>query len=366
MRVLITGGAGFIGSHIVDALVKKEYNVTVLDNLVSTGNKLPEYFNKKASFINGDIRNKTLLDKIIPNFDVIFHKASSVGIAQSNYEIKRFVDNNSLGTANLLQAIIDSKKRPKLIFSASNTTYGEGIYLCEEHGKFHPKIRTKKQIDDSGFEFTCPVCKKYVKPNPTPEKTELHCNSVYALTKKNQEELILLLGKLYDFPVVNLKYFNVFGPRQSLSNPYTGVSAIFSGRIKNNQPVIIYEDGLQSRDFVYIDDVVNANMLAMESSAADYQVFNVGSGIPITIKEVAEKIYQIYDKKFNIKINNEFRKGDIRHCIADTTKIKKFLGWKPKVSFKQGIKNLFEWSKDQESETDIEKADLELREKGLL
>jgi len=366
MKILVTGGAGFIGSHLVDKLIEKKHDVSILDNLISTNGAVPEYLNKNAEFIQGDIRDKTLLKKIIPEFEVIFHKAASVGIAQSNYEIGNFTDNNCLGTARLLESIVEFGKKPKLIISSSNTSYGEGICLCEDHGKFHPKIRTSSQIKENGFEPVCFKCKCPGKPFPTPETTELDCNSIYAINKKNQEEMALFLGKLYEFPVVSLRYFNVFGPRQSLSNPYTGVSAIFMSRVKNNNPPVIYEDGLQTRDFIYIDDIVNANILAMEKSSANNHIFNVGSGNPVSIKKLAEKICEIYGKSPKIEINGKFRKGDIRNCIADNSKIQKMLDWKPNVSFDEGLRNIYEWSKNQLFKDDFEKANSELKNKGLL
>jgi len=362
-KILVTGGAGFIGSHIVDKLIEKNHEVTIVDNL----EQIPDYLNPNAKLIKGDIKDRALLNKLIPNFKVIFHNAAAVGISQSNYEVRKFIENNILGTAILLQSIIDSEKRPKLILSSSNTTYGEGLYFCHNcNFKFHPSIRTQEQINRYGFETVCPKCKNPSKPIPTPEKTSLNCNSIYAYTKKTQEELFLFLGKLYNFPVVILKYFNVFGPRQSLSNPYTGVSAIFTSRIKNNNPVILYEDGLQTRDFIYVDDIVDANMRAMENSDANYEIFNLGSGVPITIKSIAEEIYKLFNKAPDIQINNKFRKGDIRHCIADNSKARTILKWCPKTSFEQGLKNLFEWSKSQESKDNFEKADSELKEKGLI
>ena len=365
-KILVTGGAGFIGSYIVDKLVEKGHEVTILDNLSSTEGKIPDYLNKQAEFIQGDVRNEELLKKIIPGFQVIFHEAAAVGIVQSNYEITNFTDINTFGTAKLLHTIVNSKTKPKLIITASNTTYGEGLYSCDTCGTFHPQIRTSKQIEEHGFEPICPRCKKPGKPIPTPETTELNCNSVYALTKKTQEELAMFLGKLYNFPVVLLKCFNVFGPRQSLSNPYTGVSAIFMSRVKNGNPPSIYEDGLQTRDFIYVGDVVRANLLAMEKPEADFQIFNIGSESPVTIKALAEEICRLYGKPPEYEVNNKFRKGDIRHCIADISKIKKLLGWQPQISFKKGLEEIHKWAQTQESRDDFEKADKELKEKGLV
>jgi len=366
LKILITGGCGFIGSHIADRLLKEGHDVSIIDNLNSTKGIVPNYLDPKINFIKGDLRDLELLKNIINKFDIIFHEASSVGIAQSNYEVDGFIDNNCLGTARLLQAIIDSKQKPKLIVSASNTSYGEGIYSCDNCGTFHPNIRERDYVNETGFEIVCPKCGGPSKPLPTNEGTALDCNSVYAYTKKFQEENSLFLGKLYGFPVVVLRYFNVFGPRQSLSNPYTGVTAIFASRIKNNQEVIVYEDGLQTRDFVYIDDVVEANILSMKNASANNKIFNIGSGKPITIKKVAEELYTFFNKKPKIIINKKFRKGDIRHCIADSSMAKSILNWEPKVSFYEGLKNMFEWSKNQGSFSDIEMANTELKERGLV
>lgn len=364
-NILMTGGAGFIGSHIADELISEGYEVTLIDNLSSTKN-VPDYLNKKAKLIIGDVRSKDLMKHLVPHYDIIFHEAASVGIAQSNYEISDFVDNNCSGTANLLQAIIDTKSSPKLIISASNTTYGEGLYDCKNHGKFHPSIRDSESIKQHGFEPVCPECNSPAEKIPTPETTELNCNSIYALSKKFQEESAMLIGKMYGFPVVLLKYFNVFGPRQSLSNPYTGVSAIFMSRVKNSHSPIVYEDGNQTRDFISIHDVVSANMLAMENEKADYEVFNVGSGIPTKIKDLGSEICALYGRTdLEVAINGEFRKGDIRHCIADNSKIKRILKWTPKASLKEGLAEIIEWSKTQKAEDNFEKATEELKQRGL-
>lgn len=366
MKVLVTGGAGFIGSHLVDKLVITGNNVTILDNLSSNEYKLPDYLNSNSDFILGDVKDSKLLKKIIPDFDVIFHEAASVGISQSNYEINKFIKDNTYGTSNLLQAVIDTRLKPRLIIATSNTTYGEGLYYCDNCGaNFHPPIRSEEDIRDFGFEPACGKCKSPGKPVPTPESTELYCNSVYAYTKKHQEELSIHTGKMYNFPVIALKYFNVYGPRQSLSNPYTGVSAIFISRIKNSNPAIIYEDGLQTRDFISVHDIVDANILAMNSKV-EYGIFNIGSGKPVSIKNLAESLFDLFNVKYKIEITNKFRKGDIRHCIADNTKAKEILGWSPNFSFEQGLKEVYEWSKSQESNDKFKKASQELKERGLI
>ena len=367
MKILVIGGAGFIGSHLVDRLIRENNEVTILDNLSGTNGKKPLYLNENAEFIKANVNDTKLLSYIMPRFEAIFHMASKVGIMQSNYEVKSFTEENCLGTSSLIQAIINSKCKPKLIFSASNTEYGEGLYQCSScKMKFQPEIRSIENVKKHGFEQHCPKCEKTLHPIPTPEDTPLKANSIYSLTKKFQEESLLIIGKMYNFPVVILRYFNVFGSRQSLSNPYTGVSAIFTSRIKNNNPTIIYEDGLQTRDFISVHDVVEANILALKNQSANYQIFNIGSGIPTQIKTISEQIHKLYGKEPQIDITNDYRKGDIRHCIADNSKAKEILNWQPKVPFEQIIKELVEWSKKEEAEDKFEKANTELKERGLI
>lgn len=367
-KVLVTGGAGFIGSHIVDLLIENNYNVTILDNLDPTTHKeKPKYLSQQSRFVLGDVRDSKLIEELIPRFDYILHEAASVGIVQSNYEIKKFVDNNILGTANILEALTKIKHNvKKLILAGSNTSYGEGIYKCKDCGPFHAELRTQKEIDRYGFEPICPTCQKNTKAIPTPEETELNCNSIYAYSKKNQEETALFIGKTYNIPVTILRYFNVYGPRQSLSNPYTGVAAIFATRLKNNNSPIIYEDGLQTRDFISVRDVAKANLICLKNKSSNYEIFNVGSSKPITIKWLAEFMKEYMKKEVKIKVTNKFRKGDIRHCFADISKIKNKLDFSPKVKFEEGIQEFLSWAEKEESEDKFEKANKELKEKGLI
>jgi len=368
-KILVTGGAGFIGSFIVDRLVEDGHDVRIFDNLepqVHQG-KSPGYLNEKAEFIKGDVCNYDELKKAVEGVEVISHHAAMVGVGQSQYQPKRYVDVNTGGTANLLEILVNEEHDvKKLIVASSMSIYGEGAYQCESCGEISPELRGDEQMSKQEWEVHCPSCGKNLKPVPATEEKKLQSNSIYAITKKDQEEMCLNIGKSYGIPAVALRYFNVFGPRQSLSNPYTGVAAIFLSRIKNNNPPLIFEDGLQSRDFISVHDIVDANLLAMESSAADYDYFNVGAGRQITILEIAEILARLQNSDVKPQIVGKFRKGDVRHCFADISKIKSKLGFEPKVGFEDGMKELMEWSAGVEAEDRVEEATEELREKGLI
>ncbi len=364
MRILVLGGAGLIGSHVTDLLVSKGHDVIIYDNLdTQVHNGKPKYLNPRAKFILGDVRYYDILRQTILEYgiEVIIHNAASVGIGQSNYEITKFVETNTLGIANILDILVNNEtKVRKLIIPSSNTCYGEGLYMCGGCDKsFHPDVRV------SEGKIQCSSCKgTSVFPIKTPEETKLKCNSIYSLTKRDQEAYALHIGKMYDIPVVILRYFNVYGARQSLSNPYTGVAAIFMSRVRNGKPPIIYEDGLQTRDFISVHDVARANYLAMTISEADGQIFNVGSGKATSILRLAEIIAG--DLTISPKITNKFRKGDIRHCTADITKIQHVLGWKPEVKLEDGLNEVMEWSKTVEAEDNFKQATNELKKRGLL
>lgn len=368
MKILVTGGAGFIGSFIVDELVKRKHSVVIFDNLehqVHLG-KAPDYLNKGAEFIKGDAANRDALRNAVKNVDVVIHDAAAVGVGQSMYQIQKYVNSNVLGTAVLLDILANEEHDvKKLIVAGSMSSYGEGSYECEKCGIVEPGIRTEQQMMRKDWEVHCPKCNSLLKPIPTKETKKLDVNSVYSLTKKNQEEMCMIVGKAYGIPTVSLRYFNVYGPRQSLSNPYTGVAAIFMSRIKNDNPPIVYEDGEQTRDFVSVHDIADANILAMEKSAADYEIFNVGSGSPITIKNVGMVLAKLYGKDIKPSITHKFRKGDVRHCFADISKIKGRLGFSPKVSFEKGMKELIEWSRHAEAIDKFEIAAEELKKHGL-
>jgi len=368
MNVLVTGGAGFIGSHLVDGLVARGHNVTILDNLdpqVHPGSEPPAYLNKDARFLQADVRDPGPLQELVRTSEVIFHKASAVSVGQSQYEVAKFVSVNSTGTAILLDILANEKHNvKKLVVAASMSSYGEGVYACDSCGTVRPPLRSTEQLALGDWQPKCPACSNPVAPCPTSEEAALNSNSIYAITKKNQEEMCLLIGKTYGIPVVSLRYFNVYGTRQSLSNPYNGVAAIFTSRIKNDRPPVIFEDGMQTRDFVSVRDLVEVNLLCMETDKADGAILNVGSGRPVAIRHVAEQLAHAYGKKIEPEITLRFRKGDVRHCYADTSRLKKVLGYEPRVSFEQGIEELVEWSRNTEAQDlfDQAKAELEARD----
>ncbi len=368
--ILITGGAGFIGSHLTDHLIRQGYKVRIMDNLHSqihpTG-KPPEYFNKKAQFINGDVTHKDDWRKALVGIDAVVHFAAAVGVGQSMYQIERYVRDNSLGTALFLDILANEKHTiKKMLVAASMSSFGEGMYICPQCKKAQqPPLRSNSNLEKGIWEPLCVDCHKELKPIPTTEEARLASPSIYAITKKNQEELILATGSAYRIPAVSLRFFNAYGPRQSLSNPYNGVAAIFLSRIKNNKPPIINEDGFQTRDFVHIEDIVHACELTLESDSANYEAFNVGSGNPVTIRKVANVISSLCESSIKPEITQKFRGFDVRHCYADITKLKKLVGWKPEISFEKGMKDVFEWSKNEEATDRVDEALKELEKRGL-
>lgn len=368
-NILVTGGAGFIGSFLVDRLVRCGYKVRIYDNLeyqVHRGKK-PIYLNPKAEFLQADIRNYDCLKESLEKIDAVFHLAAAVGVQQSQYKIKKFIDVNLGGTANLFDIIVNYKLPvKKIILMASMTIYGEGNCFCRTCGRVKPALRSYKQMGKKDWELHCPNCNLYVKPMPVDEKTPLSGNSIYALTKKVQEEMLFHIGKTYQIPVVSLRGFNVYGPRQSISNPYTGVTAIFIGRLKENKPPVIYEDGLQTRDFISVHDVVEALLFSLTSDKTNYKIMNLGSGQPTTIKKIVEILASLLKKNVKPRMTSEFRKNDIRHCYADMSRTKEILNWEPKIGLEDGLKELIHWAETETSQDLFAKVEKELRDKKLL
>jgi len=367
-KILVTGGAGFIGSHLVDYLCDKlNKEVIVLDNLDpqvhGNVNKPPEFLNKKAKFIRGDVSNYDLVSYLIKDVDAVIHLAAAVGVGQSMYKIRYYVNTNCNGTASILEALVNEPNDvKKFIVASSMSAYGEGLYECPEHGKLKPPQRTIEQLKKKEWELKCPKCNAILKPLPTRESVPFETNSIYAQTKKDQEEMSLMIGKVYGFKVAACRFFNVFGSRQSLSNPYTGVCAIFSARIKNKKPPLIFEDGKQSRDFIHIFDLVKGIGATLENDSFEQDKFNIGTGRQITILQVAEELCNLLDPSIKPKVTNEYRPGDVRHCFADISKLQK-LGYKPTMSFREGLEELFNWSKDVKAVDKTDEAFKELFEK---
>ncbi|WXG42741.1 MAG: NAD-dependent epimerase/dehydratase family protein [Promethearchaeati archaeon SRVP18_Atabeyarchaeia-1] len=352
-HVLVTGGAGFIGSHTVDLLVEKGYAVTVIDSLEPQVHgpdaKPPDYLNPKARFIKEDILEARVLKTLLKESEAIIHLAAQVGVGQSMYQIDRYINSNTRGTSLLLDVLASGESSVrKLVVASSMSIYGEGKYWCEKCScEVFPNIRTEDQLNRKKWEQVCPSCGSVVKPIPTSEDKPLAPASIYAMSKRHQEEMCLLIGSTYSLPSVALRYFNVYGPRQSLSNPYTGVCAIFSSRILNNAPPYIFEDGKQLRDFVHVRDVAKANVQAMELSSARGVPVNIGSGVSISILEIADMLIEMYDKKGSLRpvVSQEYRKGDTRHCYANIDRARKLLNFKPDVTFRDGLEELVEWGK---------------------
>ncbi len=357
-QVLITGGAGFVGSHLADGLLAAGHKVRVLDDLtpqVHTDNpgRAPDYLSKEVELVIGDVRDPNLLREVLRDVDVVFHFAATVGVGQSMYEISRYMSVNTQGTAELLQAILDTKAPiRKLIVASSMSIYGEGQYQCSSCGKAaFPPVRPVAQLKRGEWEVHCTGCGGVLKPVPTNENKPSEINSMYALSKRDQEELCLIYGRTYGLAVTALRFFNIYGTRQALSNPYTGVAAIFAARLINGQAPLVFEDGEQMRDFVSVHDIVRANMLAMDAPASDGEVINIGCGTPITIREVATILAAALGKpELAPVITNKYRAGDIRHCYADLTRARTLLGYHPQVTHAEGFQELAAWLAGQEAE----------------
>jgi dTDP-L-rhamnose 4-epimerase len=373
-NVLVTGGCGFIGSHTVDLLIEKGYNVIILDNLEPQVHgekaKMPDYVNKSSTFIRGDVRDRQLLKKVIQDVDAIIHLAAMVGVGQSMYHIERYIDANTRGSATVLDLVVNEKnKLKKLVVASSMSIYGEGKFYCEKCGvNTYPGLRSEKALKKQLWEQICPRCNSPLIPKPTDEEKPLMPTSIYAMAKRHQEEMFLLIGKTYGIPTVALRYFNAYGSRQALSNPYTGCAAIFTSRILNNKPPYIFEDGDQTRDFIHVKDVARSNVFALESTNANYEAINIGTGKPITIKSLAGKLIELYGKNLQPLVSQEYRKGDIRHCYADIKKAHKLLNFKISIELSEGLKELSGWAESNKwgAVESFDKAFKELKEKHLV
>jgi len=349
-NVLITGGAGFIGSHLADELLAAGYRVRALDNLTpqvhGDARKRPAYLAKEVELVVGDVRDHASVVRALDGIDAVFHFAAAVGVGQSMYEIERYTSVNNIGTAVLMECLV---KQPvaKLVVASSMSVYGEGLFRTARGVTTDGAGRTLEQLKASDWEVHDPEGAP-LEPVPTPETKSVCLESVYALSKYDQERMTLLLGRAYGIPTVALRFFNVFGTRQALSNPYTGVLAIFASRLLNGNRPLLFEDGKQRRDFVSVQDVARAGRLALESEDASGIVLNIGSGRPRTILEIARLMAEVVGaRQLTPDITGRYRMGDIRHCFADISRARRVLGYEPRVQLEDGLSDLAAWLRTQ-------------------
>ena len=373
--ILITGGAGFIGSQLSLRLIEDGNQVTVLDNLSQQihgedAKKSPLFksIEGKVNFIEGDVRSKDDWIKALHKQDIVVHFAAETGTGQSMYQIEKYADVNVKGTSILLDLLANGDHSvEKVVVASSRAIYGEGKYSCLKHGYVYPNDRQDETLSNGIFDPQCPVCNASLSFEATDENSKIHPSSIYGITKHNQEQMVLVSCKSLGIPAVALRYQNVYGPGQSLSNPYTGILSIFSTRILNGNPINIFEDGEESRDFVFIDDVVEATRLSMFSKDANDDVFNIGSGVATTVSKVASSLQEHYSSDVEITVSGNYRLGDIRHNKADISKAQKILGFEPKVMFEEGIKLFSNWVLKQELQEDnYNKSIQQLKDKGLM
>jgi dTDP-L-rhamnose 4-epimerase len=370
-RVLVTGGAGFIGSHLVDRLVGDGYAVRVLDALLPQVHPAgrPSYWNSAAEFHHGDVRDETTVRAALRDVDIVAHFAAAVGVGQSMYEVVHYSSVNVIGTATLLEAIVKQPSRPRrLLVASSMSIYGEGFYACSSCGPQSPGPRPANQLERHDWAARCPNCGIAMDPRPTPESKPILPTSVYAINKRDQEEMTLVVARSLGIGAVALRFFNVYGERQALSNPYTGVCAIFSSALLNRRRPLIFEDGLQMRDFVHVSDIVSACALAIERQDVTDTVFNVGTGQPTNLLQLAALLRREIPGAEGLEpaIVGRFREGDIRCCYADITRAKHLLGFSPAVGLEAGAKGLAAWVARQSSPDRSETALEELRQHGLI
>jgi dTDP-L-rhamnose 4-epimerase len=368
MHILITGGAGFIGSHLADDLIEAGHQVRVLDSLhpqVHGGHgQRPAYLHHDAELQHGDVRDARAVARALEGIDAVFHFAAAVGVGQSMYEVEHYTSTNNLGTAVLLQALVRQPVQ-KLVVASSMSIYGEGLYRTPTGAVRIVGERSKEQLKRADWEWRDPDGAPLT-PIPTPETKLPALASVYALSKFDQERLCLMIGRAYDIPTVALRFFNAYGPRQALSNPYTGVLAIFASRLLNGNGPRIFEDGYQQRDFVSVYDVAQACRLALEVPGAAGEAFNVASGRVYTVREIAERMASVLGKdNVQPEITGQYRVGDIRHCFADIGKARAILGYEPRVTLEDGLTELAAWLEGQAAVDRVAQATAELAARGL-
>lgn len=367
MKTLVTGGAGFIGSHVVNELVRRGDRVVVLDSLEEQvhGGVAPTLADS-VELIVGDVGDPAAADRALAGVERVVHLAAAVGVGQSMYEIARYTERNTMQTAVFLERLVAQRPLPeRLVVASSMSIYGEGEYECSEHGRMAPPPRPEEQLLARSWELVCPRCGGELAPVGTRETKPLIPTSIYAITKRDHEELCLVTGAAYGIPSVALRFFNVYGPGQALSNPYTGVAAIFASRLLNGRPPVIFEDGEQSRDFIHVSDIVRAIMLALESDPATGHAINLGTGRPSTVAQIAKALSAGLEVDIEPVRSGQYRAGDIRHCVADVERARELLGFEAATTLEQGMRELLEWLADQEAVDRVDDATRELAARGL-
>lgn len=369
-RVLVTGGAGFIGSHLVDALVVRGDRVRVLDNLDPQAHPdgRPSFSTKDAELVVGDLRDPSVVESALDGIDVVFHLGGMVGNGQSMFDVRRYVEVNAVGTATLLEKLIARKSQiRRLVLASSMVVYGDGAYRCAEHGELSSAERPLERLRQQRWEPICGECGAEVEPVAITEARPLQPNSVYGISKRDQEELGLVLGRVYAIPTIALRYLCTYGSRQALGNPYTGVAAIWASRLLNGRRPLVFEDGRQLRDLVHVSDVVRATLCAADADAsADYRAFNIGSGRRLSIAELALLLGRAMGSDLEPEQSGEFRAGDIRHCFADTALARRHLGFEPQIGFEAGVAELAAWAREQRPVDSSDRANAELRARGVI
>ncbi|MFL6520990.1 MAG: NAD-dependent epimerase/dehydratase family protein [Chthoniobacterales bacterium] len=365
-RALVTGGAGLIGSHLADLLQREGWRVRILDNLEpqTHRNGKPAWIAEEVEFIEGDVVDRETITGALTDIDVVFHQAAYGGYMP---EIAKYVRVNSFGTAQMLE-VIREQNLPikKIIVASSQAVYSEGAATCPEHGLIFPEVRPLAQLQRGDWQVHCPICGAATETAPTPERAPVGGETVYGLTKVDQEKLVLLWGKQIGIPTVALRYSCTYGPRQSIFNPYTGVIAIFCTRLLNDLPPVFYEDGEQTRDMSFVEDIARANLLAAESDQFDGLPVNVGSGAGVSIRKIAEQISDVLGIHIAPEVNGEFRPGEMRHLTSDTTRIRA-AGYSPEIDLATGIRRYLDWIRQQSNVRDYfsEAANI-LRSKGIV
>lgn len=367
---LVTGGAGFIGSHLVDALIAAGERVRVLDNLdplAHPSGEVPDHANPAAEMAIGDLRDRDAVDRALRGVDRVFHLGGVVGNGESMVHVRKAVEVNSVGTATLIEAVLERRDSiRRLVCASSMVVYGDGAYRCPEHGDGAPPVRSAQRLQRREWEPVCGRCGREIEPIATAEDSPLRPASVYGISKRDQEELVLVLGRAYGLETVALRYLNVYGVRQALGNPYTGVAAIFAARVLAGRRPLVFEDGGQIRDLVHVSDVVAATLAAMTATAAPGHAINVATGRHVRVRELAEQIAAALGSELQPEVTGEFRAGDIRHCFADTGLAAELLGFTSQTALEQGIPELAAWVAGQAPVQRGDQALADLRARGLI